>query len=357
MLTAVWRWRAGALGVAFVAGAAWAGLIAPASADGQMTFTSFGGAYQEAQRKAFIEPFAAETGTNVLEDEWSGEMAKLRTMVQSGNVSWDLLLMSDGQLPLACDEGLVERLDPADFGGEDHYLEGWTHPCGIGAIVASVVIGYDERAFSGEKPTTLADFWDVERFPGPRAMRKWPKHNMEWALLADGVPLDQIYEVLGTEEGIERAFRKLDEIKPHVKVWTDNWAQPGQLLADGEVVMSTGTNGRLAVVAETAPHVTFMWDNQGYGGDFYAIVTGAKNRENAMAFIKYATEPKNAARIADHILYAPPIPSAIEMMPPELMAQMPIAEQNFATAWHTDSRFWADHLDDMEQRFQAWLAK
>ena len=91
---------------------------APALAAGQLTITSFGGAYQEAQRKALFQPFAKEQSVEVLEDEWGGQMAKLRTMVQSGKVTWDVLLISDGQLPLACDEGLVERIDPAMFGGK-----------------------------------------------------------------------------------------------------------------------------------------------------------------------------------------------------------------------------------------------
>jgi len=278
-------------------------------------------------------------------------------MVQSGKVTWDVLLISDGQLSLACDEGLVERIDPALFGGKEHYTKGWTHDCGIGAIVASIVIGYNENKFPGEKPSTLKDFWDVKKFPGPRAMRKWPKHNLEFALLADGVPPDKLYEVLGTEQGVARALKKLDEIKPYVKVWTDNWAQPGQLLADGEVVMSTGTNGRLEVAARSAPHVKFFWDRQGYSGDMYAIVKGSKNRDNAIKFIRYATQPNNAARIVDQIPYAPPIPKALGMMTPEVVARLPLAPQNLKTAWVVDSVFWGDHLDDYELRFQAWLNK
>lgn len=330
---------------------------APAHADGELTITSFGGAYQEAQRKALFAPFAKDQNVKLLEDEWGGQMAKLRTMVQSGKVTWDVLLISDGQLPLACDEGLVERIDPALFGGKEHYTKGWTHDCGIGAIVASIVIGYNENKFPGEKPSTLKDFWDVKKFPGPRAMRKWPKHNLEFALLADGVPPDKLYEVLGTEQGVARALKKLDEIKPYVKVWTDNWAQPGQLLADGEVIMSTGTNGRLEVAARSAPHVKFFWDRQGYSGDMYAIVKGSKNRDNAIKFIRYATQPNNAARIVDQIPYAPPIPKALGLMTPEVVARLPLAPQNLKTAWVVDSVFWGDHLDDYELRFQAWLNK
>lgn len=333
------------------------GMTGPVSAGGQLTITSFGGSFQEAQRKAHFDPFAKETGIEVLEDEWHGEMAKLRAMVQSGNVTWDVVDISDGQLPLACDEGLVERLDPAMFGGKENFVEGTIHPCGMGAILASIVIGYNAESFAGEKPSKLEDFWDVKRFPGPRAMKKWPKHNLEFALLADGVSPDQIYEVLGTEEGVARAFRKLDEIKPHIKVWFTSWAQPGQLLADGEVVMSVGTNGRLAVAARSTPQIEYFWDRQGYGLDLWAIVSGAKNKENAIKFIQYASKPQNAARITNYILYAPPVPKALEVMSPEVAALMPIAPDNLKTAWRVNSRFWGDHLDDYEIRFQAWLGQ
>lgn len=327
------------------------------SAERQLTVVSFGGAYQAAQRKAFVEPFAKATGVKVIEDEWHGEMAKLRAMVQSGNVTWDVLAISDGQLPLACDEGLVERLDVTLFGGKDNFLPGWTHPCGMGTTIASILVGYNAAKFPKGEPKTLADFWDVKKFPGPRAMKKWPKHNLEFALLADGVPPGEVYKVLGTEAGVTRALKKLDQLKPHVKVWFDTWAQPGQLLADGEVSMSTGTNGRLAVAAESHPTIKLIWDRQGLGGDLWAIVKGAKNKELAIKFIQFASDPKVAAEFPKYIQYAPPIAGALERMPADLAAKMPTAPQNMKTSWVIDSRFWGDHLDDYEIRFQAWLAK
>jgi putative spermidine/putrescine transport system substrate-binding protein len=328
-----------------------------AGAQGALTAVSFGGSYQAAQRKAFFEPFAKASGIKVVEDEWHGEMAKLRAMVQSGNVTWDVLSISDGQLPLACDEGLVETLDLAQFGGKENFLPGWTHPCGVGTTVASILIGYNAAKFPKGEPKTLADFWDVKRFPGPRAMKKWPKHNLEFALLADGVPPSGIYKLLGTDAGVARAFKKLDEIKPHVKVWFDTWAQPQQLLADGEVSMSTGTNGRLAVAAATNANIKMIWDRNGQGGDLWSIVKGAKNRANAVKFIQFASEAKNATELPKHIQYAPPVAGALARIAPDLAAKMPTAPENMKTAWIIDSRFWGDHLDDLEVRFQAWLAK
>lgn len=322
-----------------------------------LTITSFGGAMQEAQRKAYMEPFAKKFGVKIIEDEWNGDLAKLRAMVQAKNVTWDVVDMSDGQVEIACEEGLLEPLDPAIVGGKEKFIEGAIAECGVGTLVASIVIGYDAKQFSKEEPKTLEDFWNVKKFPGPRAMKKWAKHNMEFALLADGVAPGEIYKLLSTEGGIARAFRKLDQIKPYVKVWFTSWAQPGQLLADGEVAMSPGTNGRLAAVQKTHPNVKYMWDRQGIGKDWWSIVKGCKNKDLAIKFIQFASLPETQAEFPKYILYGPTLKEAVKKMPPELVAQMPTASQNMKSAWDINSRFWSDNMDDFNIRFSAWLAK
>lgn len=329
----------------------------PAHAQERITVVTFGGALAQAQRKAYFEPFTKATGIQIVEDEWSGDMAKLRAMVQSKNVSWDVIDVSDGQTDRACDEGLIEPLNIDAFGGKDRFLPNSVHACAVPTLVASLVIGYNASKFPNEKPKTLEDFWDVKKFPGPRALKKWPKHNLEWALLADGVPPADIYKLLQTKEGVDRAFRKLDQIKPHVKVWFDTWAQPQQLLIDGEVVMSSGTNGRLAEAAKTRPEVTWMWDRQGYGMDLWAIVKGSKNRANAEKFIEFASRPEVMAEFSRYIQYGPTVKAAIDKMPADLAKAMPTAQENMTTAWKIDARFWGDHQDDLELRFQAWLNK
>ena len=323
----------------------------------KLTVTSFGGSFQAAQRKAYMVPFAKNFGVTVLEDEWHGDLAKLRAMVQAGNVTWDVLDLSDGQIELACEEGLLEPLDPALVGGTDKFIDGAITECGIYNLVSAIVIGYDAKQFPNGGPQTLMDFWNVKKFPGPRAMKKWPKHNMEFALLADGVPPEKIYDILSTEEGIVRAFRKLDEIKPHIKVWFNNWAQPGQLMADGEVAASIGINGRLAVAAKNHPNIKFIWDRAGLGSDVWAIVKSSKNKILAEKFIQFASLPEHQAVFSQLILFGPTVKAALDKMPPELAAQMPTAPQNSRTSWKVDSRFWSDNMDDFNIRFNAWLGK
>lgn len=333
------------------------GISTLADAKPKLTITSFGGSFQAAQRKAYFEPFAKKYDVEVIEDEWHGDMAKLRAMVESGNVTWDVLDVSSGQAELGCDEGLLEPLDISMFGGKGAFIEGGVIECGVGTLMAAVVIGYDARQFAGNEPTKLADFWDVKRFPGPRAMKKWPKHNMEFALMADGVPPDKVYEMLSTEAGIARAFRKLDEIKPHVKVWFGSWAQPGQLLADGEVAMSTTTNGRLAAAAKAAPSLKIVWEHSILAADWWSVVKGSGNKDLAIKFIQFASQPENQAEFSKHIAYGPMVKAALDIMSPELRAEMPTAPQNMQSPCNIDSRFWSDNMDDFNVRFNAWLGK
>ncbi|MCC7045946.1 MAG: ABC transporter substrate-binding protein [Alphaproteobacteria bacterium] len=332
-------------------------MAAPLRAQDRITILTFGGALAEAQRKTYFEPFTKATGIQVLEDEWAGEMAKLRAMVQSGNVTWDVIDLSGGQTDRACDEGLVEPLDINQFGGADKFVPNTVHACGIPTLVASIVIGYNASKFPNGAPKTLADFWDAHKFPGPRALKKWPKHNLEFALAADNVPPGEVYKLLETKEGVDRAFRKLDQIKPHVKVWFDTWAQPQQLLIDGEVVMSTGTNGRLAVAAASHPEINWIWDHQGYDLDFWGVVKGGKNRANAVKFIEFASRPEIMAEFPKHIQYGPTVKAAIDKMSPEMAKKMPTNPANMQGAWKVSGRYWGDHQDDLEVRFQAWLNK
>jgi putative spermidine/putrescine transport system substrate-binding protein len=330
---------------------------AAALAQERLTVVTFGGAVGEALRKSVFEPFTKATGIQVVEDEWSGQMAKLRAMVQSGNITWDVLEVSGGQADRACDEGLIEPLDASQFGGKGKFMDGSTHPCAIPTFVSSIVVGYNATKFPNGEPKTLQDFWDVQRFPGPRAMKKWPKHNLELALLADGVPPGEVYKLLETDAGVQRAFRKLDQIKPHVKVWFDTWAQPQQLLVDGEVIMSTGTNGRLAAAAKTRPEIKWVWDRQGYDIDHWSIVKGSRKQDAAKKLIEFASRPEVMAEFAKHIPYGPAVKASLEKLPPDLASQMPTAPGNLKTAWPVNGRYWGDHQDDLEVKFQAWLSK
>lgn len=335
---------------------------------GEITVVSFGGAYTKSQIEAYHKPWMARTGHRILSEDYNGGLAQIKAQVQAGHVTWDVVDSQAAEVLLGCDEGLHEEIDfsilpPAPDGtpAEQDFYEGTLTECAVGTIAWSTVFAYDPRQLS-PAPTTIRDFFDLQKFPGRRGMRRSPKANLEMALVADGVPPDQVYEVLATPEGIDRAFARLDTIKDQV-IWWESGAQPPQLLVDGEVVMSTAYNGRIfnAFAAEGQPLVV-VWDAQVLTVNSWVIVKGTPNLELALDFLTFVSSPENMAVQASWISYAPARRSASAMIgsyhaDPELDMQphMPTAPDNIRTAVWNNKEFWADQVDELNERFNAWL--
>ena len=194
-----------------------AGSCFAAQAD-ELSVISFGGANKEAQVKAYYEPFTKATGTKVVAGEYNGEMAKLKAMVETNSVSWDVVEVESSEVARGCDEGFFEKLDYKVIGSKGDFIPGAATKCGVGMFVYSTVIAYDSSKLKAA-PTSWADFWDVKKFPGKRGLRKTAKYALEAALLADGVAQKDVYAVLATPAGVDRAFKKLDELKPNIQWW------------------------------------------------------------------------------------------------------------------------------------------
>jgi len=213
-----------------------------------LTVTSFGGAYGAAQQEHMIDPFTAETGVNVLFEDYGGGIAEMKAQVEAGNILWDVVDVEVIDLERACAEGYLEVLDMSvlpdgDDGtpaADDFIPEALANECGVGNIVWSIVFAYNTE--NGPGPQSIADFFNVDAFPGKRGLRKRPQVNMEWALVADGVAPEEVYATLATDEGQARAFAKLDTIKDDI-VWYDSWSQAPVLLNDGGAANSRICSG------------------------------------------------------------------------------------------------------------------
>ena len=335
-----------------------------------MTAVSWGGSYGRASIKAIHEPFTAATGITVRMEDYNGGLAQIRAQVETGNVHWDVVDLEMADATLGCDEGLLEPVDAADFppgpdgtpAKQDFFPDTLTE-CGVGLVFYSTIYAYNEEKFPGSKPTTIGDFFDLEKFPGRRGMRRSPLVNLEFALMADGVPIEQVYATLDTPEGVDRAFRKLDTIKEQI-VWWEAGAQPPQMLADGEVAMSTAWNGRIfnAQVLEKQPFAV-VWDGQVLDWGQTAIVAGTRNLEAAKKFVAFAARTESMAAIGRHISYSPVRRSGTDLVSTHLETgtdmrpHMPTTPENAARALHNDWEWWSDHSDEMNERFSAWLAR
>jgi putative spermidine/putrescine transport system substrate-binding protein len=332
--------------------------VARAAAEDTLTVVSWGGAYQESQRKAFMQPFSKKYDVKVLEDEWNGEVAKLKGMVETKAVSIDVIDVEASQALQGCDEGWLEKIDYSTVGGKDKYVEGSTMECGIGTIVFGTIYAYNADKFPNGGPQTAADFWDTKKFPGPRALRKAPKTTLEFALIADGVPATDVYKVLGTKEGVDRAFKKLDALKPDVKVWWTAGAQPPQLMADGEVVMSTAWNGRIqTAIDDLHKNFKIVWDGQGQDFDLWAIPKGSPHLAEAKKFIAFTETPDVLAEQTKYISYGPVRTDAVAKVDPAILPKLPTAPQNSKNAYAVSAQFWADHDEELTERFNKWLAQ
>lgn len=329
----------------------------------ELTFVSWGGAYGKSQMEAVIKPFSKKSGKKVLSEDYSGGLAQIRAQVQSGAVIWDVVDLELQDALRACDEGLLVSLSPKDLQSApgsnavtDDFLPGAISQCAIGTLMWSNVIAFNSSKFAAGLPSKIADFFDIKKYPGKRGMKKSPKANMEWALLADGVAQADIYKVLGTPAGIERAFKKLSSIKPNI-VWWEAGAQPPQLLADSTVTMTTAFSGRIQSAIDTDKKpFKIIWQGQIPEYETLAILKGSKNLQLAKDFLKFATSPQVLAEQTKYIAYGPLRKSALPLVETSLSPKLPSAPANFEGAIPVNSDWWANNGDEINQRFSVWLA-
>jgi putative spermidine/putrescine transport system substrate-binding protein len=321
-----------------------------------LTIVAWGGNTQDAQRKIYFQPFAKETGKTVLEETWDGGIGVLQAKVKSGDPNWDVVEVEADELALGCTDGLFEKIDWARMGGKDRFIKSAVSDCGVGAFVWSTAIAYDGARIA-HGPGSWADFWDTIKFPGKRALRKGPKYTLEFALLADGVTADKIYDVLSTKEGVDRAFKKLDQLRPNL-LWWESGAQALQLLASGEVVMASAYNGRIAGINRTENRsFSVVWPGSIYAVDSWVVLKRAENRVLAEDFIAFASKPENLAKLPQFVAYGLPEPEATKLVPVEFQSETPTTPQNLEGAIALNVDFWIDNSEALTSRFNAWLAR
>lgn len=338
-----------------------------------LTVVSWGDAYQQAQTVAFFHPFVDRTGIDLDGTIYGGGLDEIRNQVTSGEVLWDVVDLDLADAFAACDEGLLERLDPAMLplgaNGEDaatDFVPGAVGSCWVGTVVYSQVIVYAPDALSGalnDAPQSAADFFDLEAFPGSRALRdSGPEHNLPFALLADGAAPSEIYRLLETEEGIARAFAKLDSLGDTL-LWWRRPNEPIDMLSRGDVVMSTALNGRAFEAQIQNADLAALWDGQLYGLDVFGVPKGTPARERAMEFVAFASSPLPLAHMASRVPYGPARRSASALVEDNpitgipMLPFLPTAPENFQNALLIDPEWWAENGAALRAAWDAWRAR
>jgi putative spermidine/putrescine transport system substrate-binding protein len=299
---------------------------ATAEAADQITFVSQGGAYQKAQTVAILDPAAKKLGITVNQDSAPDAWPVIKTQAASGKPTWDVVDTPTGYCLRGGEQGLIEKLDFSKLPNA-----------------------------AAMPPNTWADCWDVKKFPGRRALRNHPIATLEAALMADGVAPDKLYPL-----DVDRAFKKLDEIKPHITVWWTSGAQSAQLLNDGEVDMEMAWNGRVSAVANEGAKVAFTYNQGILQSTSLCILKGAPNMATAIRFLNEAVDPVLQANLPLHIDYGPANPKAFDtgVIKPERAAQLPSSPDNVRKQALMSYAWWSSPEGEAaEKRWAAFMQK
>ncbi len=331
-----------------------------------LTIATWGGSYEKAQQIALFAPFENATGIQINTQHYSGDLAILKSDLMP-----DIIDMTLDDALIACDKKLLQKLDinkilntnEDGINPKKDFVKNSLLPCGIAHLSYSTLIAYDERQFSGEKPQTISDFFDTKKFPGKRAINKTPSAILEWALIAEGVPIDQVYDLLSTERGMRLAFRRLNSIRNDI-IWWDNPKQAATLLTTGKAAMASGYNGRFFNAQLNGAPITMIWDAQIIDWNVWVIPKQKKSNTKAKLkndFIRFVTKSEQMAKLAELIPYGPSRKSALSRIGLHaklgfsMRDQLPTASHHLDRALFRDANWYANTSALRKTRFWDWL--
>lgn len=318
-----------------------------------LTVVGFGGGFQDNARKHLFQGYAGASGQKVVDDVYNGEVARIAAMVRARDIAWDVVMVEAPELVRGCQDGLFERINWSVVKAEKFVPNG-TLPCGAGAVGFGVALFYDQgRVAKG--PATYAEFFDTAAFPGKRTLRNGAKMTLEIALLADGVAASDVYKLLATPAGQDRAFAKLDTVKSSM-IWWKSGAQPLQLVGSGEVAYAVGYVGRTALAARDGAKYPLLWNTLLFSFDYWAVVKGSPNTAEAMKMVEFMTDEAPLRALAGDWAVSPANKAVAD--DPAIRAKNPgMVANHAAEGLSINTEFWVEYGDDLEKRFALWVAR
>jgi putative spermidine/putrescine transport system substrate-binding protein len=324
-------------------------LIGRAQAAGQITVADPGGPFGPAFRKAFYDPFEKATGNKVVNVAREAEpTAQFKAMVETKSYIWDVCTLTLSARSILDKQGLLE---PIGFSHADvpQMMPTAVSSNWMGTDVYSTVFAYRTDKMKAA-PASWADFYDVQKFPGRRSLRKNPIDTLEQALLADGVPLDKLYPL-----DVNRAFRKLDTIKQHIAVWWTGGAQTTQLLQSGEVDLISGWNARFQAAIDGGTPAKIVWKQGLYSIEGWGIPKGCPRADIARAFVKFCSNPERQAAFTEGLAYGPTNLDAYKTIPAKRAADLPTSPENLKQMTLADDDWWSANRAAVTERFNSWI--
>jgi putative spermidine/putrescine transport system substrate-binding protein len=307
------------------------------------------GAAREPVLKYLVKPYADATGTTLDTPAFDGSLDAAKAMASAGKL--DLALVDGPTLEAGCRAQVFARLDWSAL-GRDRYFAPAASDCGAGATIGATVLAWDQAKLHATP--SWSDFWDVAKLPGRRGLQKTARRTLEIALMADGVAPADVYRVLRSSDGVDRAFRKLDQLKPYVE-WWDQPGQPAQFLASGKVLMTSAPAATLPAGARA--HLGLQWGGCLDETTSWAVAQGAKHARGALAVIGLAADPARQAEFARTTGLGPATKAGFALLPEDARAQNPSLPAHLQACLPLDESFWTDADGKLEARFTAWLGK
>ena len=313
----------------------------------KVVFASWGGIYQEASKKGYCDSFAAKTGATVIQDG-PVDYAKLRTMIASGSPTWDVVDVTIDFLYNAAQDGLFEKIDTSIVDVKSIPSK-YVHEYGIANIVWSYNIAYNTKNFpNGNHPKNWAEFFDIKKFPGRRALRDRVNPMLEIGLLADGVPFDKLYPL-----DVDRAFKKLDSIKKDSVWWTTN-SQSQQLMVDGECTLGILNNGRIYDSVQKGASLGIEWGQNLQSVDYLVVPKGSKQKDAAMGLIAEMMLAQSQATVSNIMPLAPTNPESFKLINKDVAPWLSTETKNAAQGFPVDEEYWRVNQKMLSERWAAW---
>lgn len=323
----------------------------------QLVIVTSGGVFEEAMQKHFYSAFTAETGIDIIPvaSGLGAQWAKVQAMATLPEAEWDIVTalphdnfaMTDYLIPISCDD----LSNAAEFA-----FEGTCMGHAVTRTWGANVLAWNTDAFpEGKAPQTFADFWDVEAFPGPRALpdASYWSSVLVAALIADGVAPEDIFPI-----DADRAFAKLEEIKPHISVWWTTADQSQNILRTGEVVMSLMGSGRASTLIKEGEPVAFTWKGGVKDIGMWAVLKNAPHKEAALKFINFfLANPAIHVAFSQDFPFETPNRLATDLLSPEERASRGGDPANLAVQITPDWKWVAENDAEMRQRMIEFLSQ
>jgi putative spermidine/putrescine transport system substrate-binding protein len=319
---------------------------------------TWGGAIKDAMREAWFEPFSRQTGVKIITADATGSIiAQIKAQVMSNNVEWDIACgIAYSSVMTLLKDNLLEALDYSVIDTKEIF-EDAIEKFALGQHVITDGLVYNTKKFPGENyPRNWADFWNVKKFPGPRTLigvpYTAPKDNLSFALLADGVPKDKLYPY-----DLNRAFKKMDEVKPHIRAWWSSGAHSQQLFTDEEVWLGGMWNGRAVQLIRKGVPIRIVWEQGTCSYDYWAVLKNARNKKIAMEFLNFASQAKPQAEYAKRMFYGPVNKRTFENLPADIAKDFPTYPPNKEKLFIQDHKWLGDNQEMLTEKWQAWVVK